>query len=327
MRETITKKVFDDYFDNFPKEKERKIRPQVDRREVYEYELKLGKTIFDMNCDELFSMIMSFGNNRARTPESFTVSPATFTQMCSIYRSIWNYYIDNYEIIKNPWNDKSLKGLEAEKRLFKVKGTVSFSDINKAVNSLKKSYNPDMMNYIECMILLFYNGIPSSKDIVLIKEKNINYRTKEVELSDGRIKKLSDRCFELFNRVHTMDSSNSKYVLLPYQDSYFRFYILKSNADTFQDRSIEMVSRIISKKIDTELRTNCGLDIGCRSIYLLGFYDNLVSSMGKEEAKRIIYAYRDSESTRKLEKYAAIYGVNVPNITSLRRSLKQFVEQ
>lgn len=321
-----TKKVFDTYFELMPEEKSKKIRPQVDRREVYDYEIKLKKSIFEMDSGELFDMLMTFGNNRTRTPDAHIISPATYTQVSSLYRTIWNYYIDNFEVIKNPWYDKSMRGIEAEKRLLKVKGNISYKDIKRAINSLSEKYPEDVIKYLECTVLLFYNGIPTSKDIVLLSEDDINFRTKEISLP-GRTIKLSDRCFELLNDIHMMVSSNPKYTLSSYHNSYYRFYVINSKVDSFQDRSIETVARIISKKIDTDLRSNCGLAIGCRTIYLLGFYDFIVSQLGSKRTNDIIYAYRDSDSTRELEKYAALYGVAVSNITALRKSLKLFVNQ
>ena len=321
--EIETKALFDNYFKTMPEDKAKKVRPQIDRQEVYEYEIKLGKSIFDMDCDELFNMVMTFGNNRKRTPDTFVLSYATYTQIISMYRAVWNYYIDTIKPIKNPWNDRSMKGIVAEKRISQFKKSISINDILKALRSLNEK-PPEDIKYIECLILLLYNGIPTSMDIARISEKDINYRTKEITLPGGTAK-LSDRCFELLQEVHSMISDNKKYAYVSYRDSYIPFKVLRGNVDSFQEKSIEMVSRIISKKIDTWLRSECGLDVGCRSIYLLGFYDYMVLQIGKEETNKIICSYRDVETTDQLIRFARGWGINYGNnITSLRRSLRQF---
>lgn len=318
-----TKEIFDKYFEAMPDNTVKKIRPQIDRQEVYDYEIKLGKSIFDMNSDELFDMIMTFGNNRAKTPDSFVISFATYTQIISMYRAVWNYYIDNVKPIKNPWNNKNIKGIEAEKRIAKLKKPISINDILKSLRGLKEK-SPNDIKYVECMILLLYNGIPAPMNIVQISESDINYRTKEITWVGGTAK-LSDRCFELLQDVHNMISDNKKYVYVSYHDSYITFRILKGNIDSFQDKPIEIVSRIISKKIDTVLRSECGLDVGCRSIYLLGFYDYMVSQIGKEETNKIICSYRDVETIDQLIRFARGWGINYGNnITLLKRSLRQF---
>lgn len=318
-----TKEIFDRYFETMSKDKVKKIRSQIDRQEVYEYEIKLGKSIFDMNGDELFDMVMTFGNNRERTPNTFVLSYATYTQIISMYRAVWNYYIDTVKPIRNPWNDKSMKGIEAEKRISKFKKAVSIDDILKTIKGLTKK-PPEDIKYIECMVLLLYNGVPTSMDIVRLSESDINYRTKEITFSGGTVK-LSDKCFELLQDVHNMISDSKKYIYVSYQGSYVTFKILKGKANIFQDKPIEMVSRIISKKIDTWLRSECGLDVGCRSIYLLGFYDYMVSQIGKEETDKIVCSYRDVKTTDQLIRYARGWGINYGNnITSFRRSLRQF---
>ena len=321
--EIETKALFNNYFKTMPEDKAKKVRPQIDRQEVYEYEIKLGKSIFDMDCDELFNMVMTFGNNRKRTPDTFVLSYATYTQIISMYRAVWNYYIDTVKPIKNPWNNKNMKGIEAEKRISKFKKSISINDILRSLRGLKEK-SPEDIKYIECMILLLYNGIPAPMNIVQISESDINYRTKEITWVGGTAK-LSDRCFELLQDIHDMISDNKKYVYVSYHDSYITFKILKGNIDSFQDKPIEIVSRTISKKIDTALRSECGLDVGCRSIYLLGFYDYIVSEVGKEKANEIICSYRDVQTTDKLIRYTRGYGINYSNnITSLRRSLRQF---
>ena len=55
-----THELFDKFFEGKDPETVRKTRPQVDRPEVYAYEIKVGKQLVEMNEEELFAMICSF---------------------------------------------------------------------------------------------------------------------------------------------------------------------------------------------------------------------------------------------------------------------------
>ena len=59
-----TKEVMDAFYRATKGETVKRTRSQIDREEVYEYEKKIGKQLFEMDCDELFEMMRTFGSKR-----------------------------------------------------------------------------------------------------------------------------------------------------------------------------------------------------------------------------------------------------------------------
>lgn len=325
-----TKEVFDLYFKDVPHDMARKSRPQVDRPEVYAYEAELGKQIFDMDVEELFGLILSFNKNREFGESNFSISYGSYDQIASTYRSIWNFYIDNIEIIRNPWNDKKMRGVAATKRLAESKTAFTYDIIEKVLSKIKQDYedvNCDYGKYLECLILLFYNGFAEAQEIVLLKEDAINFKTHEVRLL-GRTIHLSDRCFELLQYVHSLHEImvwRSCYTVVSYQNSYFKFIIRAKEVETFQEKSLVDVGAIITRKITTNIRKKYGIDINYRMIYLLGFHDYIVSKVGEEKTKALITSVRNSVDAQELMKYAKEYGVVADNVSYIKKLLRPFI--
>lgn len=325
-----TKEVFDLYFKDIPYDTARKSRPQVDRPEVYAYETELGKQIFDMDVEELFGLVLSFNKNREFGDSNFSISYGSYDQIASTYRSIWNFYIDNIEIIRNPWNDKKMRGAAATKRLAESKTAFTYDIIERVLSKIKQDYedtNYDYGKYLECLILLFYNGFAEAQEIVLLKEDAINFKTHEVRLP-GRTIHLSDRCFELLEYIHSLNEIGTlrgNYAAVPYQDGYFKIAIRPKEVEAFQEKSLVDVGAILTRKITMNIRKKYGVDINYRIIYLLGFHDYIVSRAGEERTKELIMSVRNSTDAQELMKYAKEYGVVAENVSYVKKLLRPFI--
>ena len=154
MAKISTKELFDSFFAEKSRETAIKTRPQIDRPEVYEYEAQIGKQLVDMNVDELFEMVLSFNNNRG-TSGAYGISYSSYSQIFSMYRSLFNFYIDNYEIIRNPFNDKRMKGTQAAQRLAQNKEPFTWKNVEEAIAKVRETYEFNKANYIECILLLY----------------------------------------------------------------------------------------------------------------------------------------------------------------------------
>lgn len=324
-----TKEIFDLYFKDIPSESSRRIRPQVDRPEVYAYEIKVGKQIFDMDVDELLGLILSFNNERRFGDSNFSISYGSIDQIASTYRSIWNYYIDNIEIIRNPWNDKRMRGAALAKRLSESKEPFTYDVIDTAITNLYNEHPDDNYTpkYIECLLLLFYNGFAEAQEIVLLKEDMINFKTHEVRLT-GRTVHLSDRCFELLQYVHNLDEIDTQrgtYKAVPYHDGYFKFVVRAKDADAFQAKTLTEAGAVLTRKITMCVRKKYGIDINYRIVYLLGFFDYIVSKTSLERAKELVTSVRSSEDAQELMRYAGEYGVVADNVTYIKKCLRPFI--
>lgn len=329
MAKINTKEVFDLYFKDTPFETVRKIKPQVDRPEVYAFEELKGKQIFDMDVDELFELALSFNNERKFGASNFNISYGSYDQIASTYRSIWNFYIDNIEIIKNPWNDKRMRGVAAAQRLSQSRETFTYEIIDTAIKKLYNEY-PDTNytpKYIECLLLLFYDGFAESQEIVLLKEDMINFKTHDVRLP-GRTIHLSDRCFELlqyFHNLEEIETQRGTYKVVSYRDGYFKFVVRAKDADSFQNNSLTKVGAILTRKITMGVRKKFNIDINYRTVYLLGFYNYIVENTSPERAKELVTSIRNGDDAKELMKYASQYGVVADNVSYIKKILRPFI--
>ena len=182
-------------------------------------------------------------------------------------------------------------------------------------------------DYLECILLLFYCGVPKSQDIAQITEQTIDFEKKQI-LVDGRRVQLSDRCFELLQLVHKTTSTvndRGTFSVVQWHDSYFRFIIRVQTEDTFQDMTLSQVGSLINRRISYDINYSLGEDITSRNVYYLGFYDHLVEKYGKEKIRDVVITGKNSENTALLLAEAEECGVYVDNPTHLKNSLQQFV--
>lgn len=323
-----TKQLFDEYFAEKPESVARKTRAQVDRQEVYNYEEKLGKQIFDMNVDELFGMMLTFGNNRRKNSDWYRVSYASFPQIASAYRSIWNYYIEHHDVIINPWNNKQMRGTEAAKRLAETKEAFTRESLDKVIETIYAEYaDENRSKYLECILLLYYDGFAKAEEIVNLKESDINFKTKEVRLP-GRTVKLSDRCFELLRHTHNLDMIDGwrgDYLMESWHGGYFKYIIRPKEKEAFQDRPETEIAALINRRINTDINRKLDLDINYRLLYFLGFFDKLSERVGKDRAKELVESVRSSKDTAELMAFANEYGIVIDNVTHLKKNLRPYI--
>ena len=325
-----TKEVFNLYFKDVSYDTVRKNRPQVDRPEVYAYEAELGKQIFDMNVSELFGLILSFNNNREFGDSNFSISYSSYDQIASTYRSIWNFYIENIAIIRNPWNNREMRGIAAAKRLAESKTAFTYDVIERVISRINDEYedeNCDYGKYLECLILLFYNGFANVQEIVLLKKEDINFKTQEVRLQ-GRTIYLSNRCFQLLQYIHNLNEIkvfHRNYAAISYHGGYFKIVIQSKEVENFQDKSLVDVGAILTRKITMNIKQKYGVDINYRILYLLGFHDYIVNKIGQVRTKEIITSVRNSEDAQELRQCAKEYGIVADNVTYIKKILRPFI--
>lgn len=329
-----TKEVFDLYYKTIPETTAYKVRGQVDRPEVYAYEEKLGKQIFDMDAEELIGLVLSFNRKRKLDGEGdngeFGISIASYDTFQTQYRAIWNYYIDNIEVIRNPWNSKEMRGLAIAKTIANSKERFTYERLESLIQQIHATYEDtysDYGKYLECLLLLYYNGFANSKEVVTLKEDMINFETHDVTI-EGRTIHLSDRCLELLKFVHSLHEVRTRRannIAVPYQDGYFKIVLKADTAKRLQDCSTTEAANILNQKMAFRIRREYNIDIKSRTLYLLGFYDYIVKMAGKERAHELITAVYDKEGADELVSYAEEYGFNTKEPAYIKKILRPFI--
>lgn len=322
-----TKEVVDGYLSGLDEVTLKKIKGQIWRPEVEEYEEKLGKQIFDMNEEELIEMICTFGNRKSRSKEGIQPGSASFRMYVSLFRNLFQYYIENCELISNPFNTTKFKRLRAKVTYAEGKGVLSYSDVENVIKQIHQKYTPDKANYLECIILLFYNGFSNAREIVDLKEEMINFRTGEVILP-GRVIRISPRCQELLMEVHNMESMTSlskQKRMVAWHSGYFKHIIDEQKEDQFQELDAADVGRKINARISIDVARTFSIDINYKKLHYLGFYDFLVKEYGKTRTVEIIKSNRDSEAINDLMIAARKYGMVMENFRYFKTELCAFI--
>lgn len=330
MAKVSTKELLDRYFESLGKDESylKKIRSQVDRPEVYEYEQKIGKQFIDMDVDELFDMITSFRGNRVLKNAGYSITYASWTQISSRFRDVFNYYIDNYEVIKNPFNDKRMRGASAYDRLSQEKEAFTTETMENIIADLKKDFALDRAMYFECIIRMSYDGFANAQEIAFLKENMIDFQLKTVNLP-GRFIHLSSRTFYLMNTIHNanaIENARGDFLLEDYQGGYFKFTVRKSAYGELQKKTLTDVANIINRMIIVNVKNRYGVDCNLRTFYLLGFYDKLVDHFGLEKANELIISVRNSADANDLVNFARLHGIVFGNVTLLKKALRPFVK-
>lgn len=321
-----TAELLDQYYATKPKSTVDKIRTQIDRPELYAYERKINKPLADMDCVEIMEMLKTFVNANYKDKQ-YKMSYRTYDFAISTLRGFFDWYIDNVKVIKNPCNDKRIKGT-AKLQFLKEEGTEVFNRaaMEQIIVDIRNDLIPEYADYMESIIRLYYEGCAESLEIVNIKCSDVDHEKKSITVRGKEII-LSDRCYELIVKIHNMTdypAFRGHYVMVSCDDSYFKFPTRESKQN--EDRTAEFYANYLSRVFIKEIKTKRKLNINARTLYLLGFYDFIVDSVGAAKAKTIITTSNNSEYSKEIIALAQEYNLTEKNSTALRNLLIPFVE-
>jgi len=313
-----THKIIEEYLnDAFDGDQEQinKIRSFVDKPEVYAYEIELGKSIFEMSVDELFGMFDTFYNKR--TLGTNDLSYAALMHSISRFRQLFEYYIEHYEVIRNPFNDKRMKGKAAADRVMNSRKRFTTDDMNRAISMIRNDTDNDdtRPDYLECIILLFYNGFYNSREIVTLKENMIDIDACQIHLERTTLT-VSERCMSLLVKVHEtkyMNALRGVQTMRFYKDYYFPYPIKQASKTEEIDNKDDLevvLGRRINKQLNQNVVKKFGVDIRYNKLFWIGFYDRLVAKYGEEKTDYLIQGQRIPDSIRIIAEEAAAYQID-----------------
>lgn len=323
--EKTTKELLDLYFETIPETTAIKVKGQIDRPELYEYERTSGRKLEEFDAMDLIEFLKTI-NNSSFKDRQYKISYRSYDMILSLLRGFYDWYIDNVKIIKNPCNDKRIKGTAGMKLLSDDREVFSTETMENIIDQVRNNA-PDEKNadYYESIIRLFYEGFPEAIDIVKLQTKDVDDEKKTATVR-GKTLQLSDRLSALLKTVHDMDefpAYRGHYVMVAFEDSYFRFPTREKNKDEI--RTAEFYANYISRVFNQEIKQKLHLNINARTLYLCGFYDYMVKTIGKEHTKEILESLRNTEMTKELMTLAESYGVVEKNPTILKKLLLPFV--
>lgn len=329
MGKVSTLELLDSFFNSPEGSKYVRMRKIIREEQLYTYEMKIGKELVEMDVDELIEFLSNMNIRRNNVVSNTVMNNHSLDQIIVIYRQIFDYYIEEYEVIKNPFRNPKMRGTELYKNMYKNKERLSWEMVEDIIKKLHtEGSNQTRADYLELIILLYYNGFENATEIVEMQEKDINHKTQTVFLP-GRAVHLSDRCYSLlvkFNQMTELEGWRN-FVLASWHDSYFKFIIRASKEHEINDRPLksmrENINVYLCKYVNNEFNTH----INYNNLFLLGFYDFLKEKFGENKVDEMLLSNYDSENVQQLLQAAREYGFKFDSISQLKRRLRMFVKQ
>ena len=321
-----TQKLLYEYLETRPEKTAKKIRGQVDKEELYAYERQINKPLVDMDAMEIADMLKAIMGGSSR---KMNYSYRTYASLLSFFRGYFDWYIENFEVIKNPCNDKRIKGSNAEEILGESTEIFTKKHFSDVINKIRESQFEEYADYLEAIIRMFYEGFPESIDIVNLKKDDINH-DKKTAVVRGREVQLSDRLYELLKRINSMEeipAYRGSYKMISYRGSYMKFPTREKNKDQFSERPPANMGMNISRVINRDINSKLDININGRLLYLRGLYDFIVKKYGQDETNRLIMFGKNPGDAKKLMDVSEEYGIIEKNVTTLKMLLKQFIEK
>ncbi len=319
MKKIPTVELLDSFFSEADSAYKRR-RKIIKEEQLFDYEKKIGKEFVDMSADEITEFLSEI-NPRRNSAKSYNIQKDnTINQIRTIYKRIFDYYIDSYDnTLKNPFDDVRI--------IPKSKDCLSYNTIDDIIKKHHKDFPPDRADYYELIILLYYNGFENATEIVEMKEADINNKNKTVKIK-GRTIKLSDRCYSLLEKFHEMTELEGwrNFDLTSWHGSYFKFIVQHKNTQNVDERTLKKMRESINVMICKYINNRYNLNISYSDLYYLGFYDFLVDSYGKEKTDEMINSNYNHEFVKSLENSAKEYQLKYNNVSQLKRKMRMFVE-
>lgn len=330
MHKLTTKEIMDEYFKNIDAETSKRIRPQVDRDELYCYEKKIGKELLDMTPEECFSMLISFQNEN-KYSISYEFSYQSFLIHTSTLRSIINWYIENHEVLKNPFMNSFFRNTEViQERLSRSRTVFTTEKMEGIINSIQSLYNQDRADYIELIIRLFYAGFSEEAELAAVTPDMIDYDRRLIELPSGKNISITDRLMYLMKKMeatsYITESNGRDYAFTRSGKRWMKYIILPSKLKELNNKDTKALAKNIAQVIEVYIRQPLDIKLTTRTIYLLGVYDRLCSDVGEKKVYELVMKDRTKECTELLMKASNLQDPSDYNVSYLKRDMKLFID-
>lgn len=329
MNEIETKDVIDAFFAKKSEIAQKKSKPGIDRAELYAYENKIGKKLFEMNSEELCDMIKTFGCND-NSNQNFAIS--TLYQIRSLFAKLFQFYIENdYGLIKNPFYSDDMQGKKFIKKLNLESELFNWETISNIISRIHRTYSGTKANYLECIILLYYHGFSKAEEIVSLKEHMIDFKTNTAFLM-GRTIRLSGRCMTLLKYVHSLEEFDTdqgkRFSVIPYRGSYFKFLVMNKYVSKFDDYTPIQIGSKLNRYLTENVKQQFNIRIGYKILYLCGFYEYAVKNYGEEKIKELLLSHHNHELFAEFKLITQAYGMNLSDnsVSMLKRDLTEFIK-
>jgi len=307
-----TQQLFDEVFDKSNDEVVRRNRNVYLRPELFEVEKKLGKQFIDFTVQDCIELMDAY-------PPGTSVT--TYRAYVWFYKQVFEYYIDTYEPVRNPWNKAELSPKALFERAKQRLSPLDKKEIEYVINEIYKS-GKCTAEHLECSIRLFYEGISSFDELYSITEDMVDLP--RIKLL-GRTITLSDRTAELLEKQHYTPLYVSayrgrKYYNLTWHKSYMG--LISEKDESIEDIPLKDVVLRARSKFSRDVTPYSNTRFNATRLWQRGLYDYLVSKLGKDVVDK---AVTGEGSNDVLIPYLRDYGANPARMYNLLPQLSTFV--
>lgn len=327
MGKVSTNELLDNFFESPEGSKYAKNRKIIKEDQLYEYEMQIGKELIDMDVEELIDFLSNIKIRKNKVVSNVIMNSHSLDQILVIYRKIFDYYIEEYEVIKNPFRNPKMRGAQLYNRLYENKRRFDWEMVDDIIHKLHQGDNQLRADYIELIILLYYNGFENASEIVNLQERDINHNAKTV-LLPGRMIHLSDRCYGLLTKFNSMTELTGwrNFALVSWHNSYFKFIVRESKVNEIDDKPLKAMRESINVYLCKYVNNEYNTQINYSNLYLLGFYDFLTNKFGEGKVNKMLSSNYDSDAVQQLQQAAREYGFRFENVSHLKRRMRMFVK-
>ena len=137
MGKVSTEKLLDSFFGSPEGAKYASKRKLIREEQLYEYEMEIGKELVDMDADEIIGFLSNMKTRRNSAETNTVMNNYSLDQVLVIYRKVFDYYIEEFEVIKNPFRNPKLRGTELYNRLYENKERFSWEMVEDIITDLR----------------------------------------------------------------------------------------------------------------------------------------------------------------------------------------------
>ena len=288
IKMATTKQIVQEYIEqkfSNAKTDANRFRSYYDRDEIYEYEKKTGKTIFRMSKNEIYDMIFTLDKRKGSITSRF------FLDMSRFIQELFNYYTENYELITIPLTktDVSLANIKFEYYNRNIPYVIK-EDVEKIVSGLAEE-DTAKSRWTECVVRLFYEGISNTKEIVYLKNEDVDLDKKILRVENRKIH-ISDRTCELLKEMSTssvgdIDRGNKgvlQFKRASWNGGFFKFFVKEGETDDKED-SAKSKEWVLSKSVRRASVKYLNKPLSPKNIFGVGLYNRMCDDLANGNRK------------------------------------------
>lgn len=304
----------------FIEEKEIKNKFPFTNNKLYEFEMKIDKSFFDMNEQDFVNLFFCYiGINTVATIDIYRGAYSKFYDWC-----IENGYTNSKNIFENSveLDPDAMAGY-----MSKLCPNSYFSDNGLEMLCTRITYDK---YYTETLVRCFYEGCSSFDDLIYLKKDKVDLNAKKIYLKDRTIC-ISDKLCLLLQMIMNTNNDGIKSYEIGFDDkgyTYQRFaqddvFYYRLYNDSIENRKRYMWSKI--KRLSDNISFG---NVTIKKLYQSGLLQTIFDECNKDVDKliHILYENKNKKTNDTLDKILKDHGYKLKS-NRVRSMFKPYILQ